>query len=35
LEAHGNLTDFVSPVLSGGRLYIRTPEELICYWIST
>ena len=26
-----NLTDFVSPVLSNGRLYIRTPEELICY----
>ena len=26
-----NLTDFVSPVLSAGRLYIRTPEELICY----
>jgi outer membrane protein assembly factor BamB len=26
-----NLTDFVSPVLSNGRLFIRTPEELICY----
>lgn len=26
-----NLTDFVSPVLAQGRLYIRTPEELICY----
>ena len=26
-----NLTDFVSPVLANGRLYIRTPEELICY----
>jgi len=26
-----NLTDFVSPVLAAGRLYIRTPEELICY----
>ena len=26
-----NLTDFVSPVLSAGKLYIRTPEELICY----
>jgi hypothetical protein len=26
-----NLTDFVPPVLSAGRLYIRTPEELICY----
>lgn len=26
-----NLTDFVSPVLANGRLYVRTPEELICY----
>lgn len=26
-----NLTDFVSSVLSASRLYIRTPEELICY----
>jgi hypothetical protein len=28
-----NLTDFVSPVLSAGRLYIRTPDQLICYRI--
>ncbi|HEY0456797.1 MAG TPA: PQQ-binding-like beta-propeller repeat protein [Verrucomicrobiae bacterium] len=26
-----NLTDFVSPVLAAGRLYIRTPDELLCY----
>ena len=26
-----NLTDFVCPVLSRGRLFVRTPEELICY----
>lgn len=26
-----NLTDFVIPVLSNGNLYVRTPEELICY----
>lgn len=28
-----NLVDFVQPVLSRGRLYIRTPEELICYQV--
>jgi hypothetical protein len=26
-----NLTDIVSPVLAHGRLYVRTPEELLCY----
>jgi hypothetical protein len=26
-----NLIDFVQPVLSRGRLFIRTPAELICY----
>ena len=26
-----NLVDFVMPVLSNRRLYVRTPEELICY----
>ena len=26
-----NLVDLVMPVVSGGRLYIRTPDELICY----
>lgn len=26
-----NLIDFVMPVLSGGRLFVRTPDELICY----
>ena len=26
-----NLSDFTMPVLSGGRLFVRTPEELICY----
>jgi hypothetical protein len=29
-----NLLDFVQPVLSAGRLYLRTPEELICYQIA-
>jgi outer membrane protein assembly factor BamB len=29
-----NLTDFVTPVLSRGRLYVRTPAELICYRIT-
>ena len=29
-----NLTDFVSPVLAHGRLYLRTPDELICYDIA-
>ena len=28
-----NLTDLVMPVLSRGRLYIRTPEELLCYQV--
>ena len=26
-----NLLDFVQPVLSEGKLYVRTPGELICY----
>ena len=26
-----NLCDFTMPVLSRGRLLVRTPEELICY----
>ena len=26
-----NLLDFVQPVLSQGKLYVRTPSELICY----
>ena len=26
-----NLIDFVQPVLSRGRLFVRTPDELICY----
>jgi hypothetical protein len=26
-----NLLDFSQPVLSRGRLYVRTPEELVCY----
>jgi len=26
-----NLVDMVMPVVSGGRLYVRTPDELICY----
>jgi outer membrane protein assembly factor BamB len=26
-----NLTDIVCPVLARGRLYVRTPEELVCY----
>ena len=30
-----NLTDFVSPVLAHGRLYVRTPDELICYDLAT
>ncbi len=29
-----NLTDLVMPVLSRGKLYVRTPEELICYDVS-
>ena len=29
-----NLTDLVMPVLSRGRLYVRTPVELICYDVS-
>lgn len=29
-----NLLDMVQPVLSRGRLYIRTPEELICYQVA-
>ena len=29
-----NLLDMVQPVLSRGRLYIRTPEELICYHVA-
>ena len=28
-----NLLDFVQPVLSRGRLYVRTPAELICYQV--
>lgn len=28
-----NLIDFVQPVLSRGKLLIRTPEELICYQV--
>jgi outer membrane protein assembly factor BamB len=28
------LTDFVTPALSRGRLYIRTPEHLICYQVA-
>lgn len=30
-----NLLDFVQPVLSRGRLYIRTPDELICYHVGS
>ena len=26
-----NITDIVCPVLSRGRLYVRTPDELVCY----
>jgi hypothetical protein len=26
-----NLLDMVQPALSRGRLFIRTPDELICY----
>ena len=26
-----NLCDFTMPILSRGRLFVRTPEELICY----
>ena len=26
-----NITDIVDPALSNGSLYVRTPEELICY----
>jgi hypothetical protein len=26
-----NLTDIVCPALAHGRLYVRTPEELLCY----
>ena len=26
-----NLTDIVGPALAHGRLYVRTPEELLCY----
>ena len=26
-----NITDIVCPVLSRGHLYVRTPEELVCY----
>jgi hypothetical protein len=29
-----NLLDFVQPVLSRGRLYVRTPTELICYQVA-
>jgi len=29
-----NLIDFVQPVLSQGKLLIRTPDELICYQAS-
>jgi outer membrane protein assembly factor BamB len=30
-----NLIDLTMPVLSGGRLYLRTPEELVCYSVSS
>lgn len=30
-----NLVDLVMPVLSGGKLYVRTCGELICYDISS
>ena len=29
-----NLLDFVQPVLSKGRLFVRTPAELICYQVA-
>ncbi|MDB5313121.1 MAG: pvaA 1 [Gemmataceae bacterium] len=29
-----SLTDIVMPVLSRGRLYVRTPDELICYQVA-
>jgi outer membrane protein assembly factor BamB len=29
-----NLVDLVMPVLSGGKLYVRTVDELICYKVS-
>jgi hypothetical protein len=29
-----NLLDFVQPILSRGRLCVRTPEELICYVVA-
>lgn len=29
-----NLLDFVQPVLVRGRLYVRTPAELICYQVA-
>jgi hypothetical protein len=28
------LADFVTPALSGGKLYVRTPEQLICYRVA-
>ncbi len=33
-KASQNLTDFVSPILSRGKLYVRTPGELICYQVA-
>lgn len=29
-----NITDVVCPVLSRGRLFVRTPDELICYEVA-
>lgn len=29
-----NLVDLVMPVLSGGKLFVRTPDELICFNVS-
>jgi outer membrane protein assembly factor BamB len=34
VAAAQGLTDWVQPILSHGKMYIRTPGELICYQIS-
>jgi outer membrane protein assembly factor BamB len=33
LKSARALTDFVEPVVAKGRLFLRTPEELVCYKI--
>jgi hypothetical protein len=32
-RSHRGLPDWNMPVIAGGRLYIRTPVEIICYAI--